>query len=146
MLDFYREKIYFQVENISLQAVSSYSSDQSKTGSSGVIEHYTQVVWAETAEVGCGYMAHLVNRRYERVKHLFPLNLIENLTINIFMFVNNWIVISCIVRFFHQVLVCNYGPAGNIEGAPVYEQGETGSNCPTGTSKTPLGLCANDDN
>ena len=62
------------------------------------------------------------------------------------MFVKDWIVISCVVWLFHQVLVCNYGPAGNIEGAPVYEQGETGSNCPKGTTKTPLGLCANDEN
>ena len=41
---------------------------------------------------------------------------------------------------------CNYGLAGNIEGVPVYEQGETGSNCPIGTSKTPTGICANDNN
>ena len=43
-------------------------------------------------------------------------------------------------------MVCNYGPAGNIVGAPVYEQGDTGSNCPAGTSKTSQGLCAIDNN
>ena len=40
------------------------------------------------------------------------------------------------------MLVCNYGPAGNWLGNAVYEQGEPGSNCPTGTSATSAGLCA----
>ena len=39
-------------------------------------------------------------------------------------------------------MVCNYGPAGNWLGNAVYEQGEPGSNCPTGTSATSAGLCA----
>ena len=38
--------------------------------------------------------------------------------------------------------MCNYGPAGNWQGNAVYEQGEPGSNCPTGTSATSAGLCA----
>ena len=28
------------------------------TGATGVIGHYTQVVWAKTEEVGCGYMKY----------------------------------------------------------------------------------------
>ena len=48
--------------------MNSYSSDQAVTGSTGVIGHYTQVVWAETAEVGCGYMTSFVNDRLESVK------------------------------------------------------------------------------
>ena len=58
----------FQVADITLQAVNSFSSDQAVTGSTGVIGHYTQVVWAETAEVGCGYMTSFVNDRFESVK------------------------------------------------------------------------------
>ena len=58
----------FQVADITLQAVNSYSSDQAVTGSTGVIGHYTQVVWAETAEVGCGYMTSFVNDRLESVR------------------------------------------------------------------------------
>ena len=27
-----------------------------RTGATGVIGHYTQVVWAKTYEVGCGFM------------------------------------------------------------------------------------------
>ena len=42
--------------------------------------------------------------------------------------------------------MCNYGPGGNWLGAPVYEQGEPGSNCPSGTQKTSDGLCAWNDN
>jgi len=100
------ENWYNEVADITLQAVNSYSSDQAVTGSTGVIGHYTQVVWAETAEVGCGYMTSFVNDRLE------------------------------------SVLVCNYGPGGNWLGNAVYEQGEPGSNCPTGTSATSAGLCA----
>ena len=58
----------FQVADITLQAVGSYSSDQAVTGSTGVIGHYTQVVWANTAEVGCGYMTSFVNDRLESVR------------------------------------------------------------------------------
>ncbi|XP_041986924.1 venom allergen 3 homolog [Aricia agestis] len=39
---------------------------------------------------------------------------------------------------------CNYGPAGNVEGFPIYEIGTTCSNCPQGTKctdKTHRGLC-----
>ena len=49
----------------------SYSPNQTLTGSTGVIEHYTQMLWAKTEQVGCGYMAHQVyddaDLRYERV-------------------------------------------------------------------------------
>ncbi|XP_045509628.1 CRISP/Allergen/PR-1-like [Colias croceus] len=40
--------------------------------------------------------------------------------------------------------VCNYGPAGNIEGFPIYEAGTTCSNCPQGTlcgDRMHRGLC-----
>ena len=59
---------YFKVADITLRAVNSYSSDRDVTGSTGVIGHYTQVVWARTAEVGCGYMTSLVNGRLESVR------------------------------------------------------------------------------
>lgn len=41
--------------------------------------------------------------------------------------------------------ICNYGPAGNIDGFPIYEAGETCSNCPLGTrcgDQTHRALCA----
>ena len=37
-------------------AVESYSNNKTVTGATGVIGHYTQVVWADTYEVGCGYL------------------------------------------------------------------------------------------
>lgn len=40
--------------------------------------------------------------------------------------------------------VCNYGPAGNVEGFPIYEAGSACSNCPQGTQcgdKTHRALC-----
>ena len=39
------------------KALKAYSSNKAETGATGVIGHYTQVVWADTAEVGCGYMS-----------------------------------------------------------------------------------------
>lgn len=40
---------------------------------------------------------------------------------------------------------CNYGPAGNIEGFPIYEPGSTCSNCPQGTQcgdRMHRGICS----
>ena len=37
-------------------AVSEFPEDPTKAGATGVIGHYTQIVWAETSEVGCGYI------------------------------------------------------------------------------------------
>lgn len=40
---------------------------------------------------------------------------------------------------------CNYGPAGNIDGFPIYEAGITCTNCPHGTlcgDRTHRGLCS----
>ncbi|KAM3968575.1 venom allergen 5 [Aphomia sociella] len=40
---------------------------------------------------------------------------------------------------------CNYGPAGNIDGFPIYEAGVTCTNCPQGTQcgdRTHRGLCS----
>ncbi|CAF4745594.1 unnamed protein product [Pieris macdunnoughi] len=41
--------------------------------------------------------------------------------------------------------ICNYGPAGNIEGFPIYEAGPSCSNCPQGTQcgdRTHRALCS----
>ncbi|XP_060809711.1 venom allergen 3 homolog [Amyelois transitella] len=40
---------------------------------------------------------------------------------------------------------CNYGPAGNVEGFPIYEAGQTCKNCPQGTKctdRTHRALCS----
>jgi len=43
--------------------------------------------------------------------------------------------------FFSTLLVCNYGPAGNFQGEPIYTQGDTCTACPAGTS-CQQGLCS----
>ena len=60
---------YFQVKDITAQAVDSFSLDKTVTGATGDIGHYTQVVWAETTDVGCGYMTSNVNERIESVRN-----------------------------------------------------------------------------
>ena len=45
------------MNDITQAAVTSFSSNKAETGATGTIGHYTQVVWADTYEVGCGYMA-----------------------------------------------------------------------------------------
>lgn len=68
---------------------------------------YTQIIWALTDAIGCGYVYGKVNG-------------------------------SEIYR-----LVCNYYPAGNVPGEPVYEQGKPCSKCPNAkcSGKYPA-LCA----
>ena len=41
-----------------------------------------------------------------------------------------------------QILICNYGPAGNVPGEPLYKIGEPCSNCPSDTSTCVNGICA----
>ena len=77
----------------------------SKAGATGMIGHYTQVVWAKSYEVGCGYI-HYPDGSWNA-----------------------------------EMFICNYGPGGNWLGAPVYDVGVPGSECPSGTSKDELGLC-----
>ncbi|XP_022916159.1 salivary antigen-5-like [Onthophagus taurus] len=64
----------------------------------GVTGHYTQVVWADTNLVGCGYV-----RFY------------DNVTANIMP-----------AYPYKKLYVCNYGPAGNWVGENPYETGESG--------------------
>ena len=53
------------------KALKAYSSNKAETGATGVIGHYTQVVWADTAEVGCGYMTSDKNGSIESVRKLY---------------------------------------------------------------------------
>jgi len=58
---------YDEVKDMTQNARKSYSSNKAETGATGVIGHYTQVVWAESHEVGCGYMTSLKNGMFESV-------------------------------------------------------------------------------
>ncbi|XP_077534509.1 venom allergen 5-like [Haemaphysalis longicornis] len=88
--------------------VASY--DQS--GISNAIGHFTQVIWAKSRYVGCGYLQYYVpNSIYKDVK----------------------------------LYTCNYGPAGNSLGLPVYQEGLTCGACPQPTTcNESSGLCFDD--
>lgn len=47
--------------------------------------HYTQMLWAASVRIGCGYVNHMVGNRNT------------------------------------VLLVCNYGPAGNVRGGRLYD-------------------------
>jgi len=61
------ERWYDEVKDMTTKALKAYSSNKAETGATGVIGHYTQVVWADTAEVGCGYMTSDKNGSIESV-------------------------------------------------------------------------------
>lgn len=68
---------------------------------------FTQLLWAKTREIGCGF------------------------------------VVKNKVRAYFIIIICNYGPGGNIYLEPVYEMGKHCSKCPVNTTcnnKYP-GLC-----
>ena len=65
--------LFVKVKDITNKAVDSFSSNNAVTGSTGVIGHYTQVVWADTTDVGCGYMTAKNNGRFETVRNFLLL-------------------------------------------------------------------------
>ena len=132
------------------------------------VGHYTQFVWAWTRKVGCGLTKYLQGNNYLQVRtdvqeagwtslihcslgtlystlrprRLYPAtavvhtvcsqNVLESLIIK------DGIVTTHVSMMF-QLLVCNYGPGGNIMGQAIYgTEGETGSKCENGVEN---GLC-----
>ncbi|XP_064077746.1 uncharacterized protein LOC135195431 [Macrobrachium nipponense] len=98
---------YDEVKDVPKSLVDNYQS----IITANPIGHYTQLVWAETYEVGCGAMIHgpcssgLIS--FEVCK----------------------------------IYACNYGPGGNYISKPIYEAGDTASSCPNGKSSKYDGLC-----
>lgn len=77
--------------------------------------HYTQLVWATSEYIGCGHASFL-----------------EDISVH-----DNPKSPHVVHR-----LVCNYGPAGNIQGASVYRIGKPCSACSNKIcDKTYTGLC-----
>lgn len=75
--------------------------------------HYTQLVWADAAEIGCAATFYTtVEPTAKRKWH-------------------------------HLVFVCNYGPGGNYIGRPLYKIGKPCSRCPRGLKQNRKykGLC-----
>jgi len=91
---------YDEVKDFDSSTVSAYTS--AKPPQTGVVGHYTQVVWAKTQQVGCGFIQFYKD------------------------------------GFYMKNLVCNYYPAGNFLGEPLYQVGTAGADC-EGSSND--GLC-----
>jgi len=103
------ERWFDEVKDMTINALTDPTGENN--GATGVIGNYTQAAWAETTDVGCGYLS-IKKGGYRKGS------------------------------FLKSYMACNYGPGGNIGGRSIYEQGEPGSKCPTGTTKTAEGLCA----
>ena len=88
-----------------------------------VIGHYTQFVWGETYQVGCGILISEVC--IGSISRYTTINLLQK------------------KKYKFHYLVCNYYPSGNVVNDPVYIRGEPCSACPEGTICKD-GLCAKD--
>jgi len=96
-------------------AVSSYDPAESTDGQA--VGHYTQLVWATTSRLGCGFVMWEAPEGWTSPG-------------------GKWF------KAYYKYTVCNYGPGGNMLGAPIYEEGPPATSCPPGTTaNTDSGLC-----
>ena len=64
-----------QVANWPSGNVGSFSQD----GATGVVGHYTQLVWGATAKVGCGYIAYIdTNKPQYQYRQVMITNIFAN--------------------------------------------------------------------
>ncbi|CAL4097389.1 unnamed protein product, partial [Meganyctiphanes norvegica] len=108
---------YDEVKDVPVKSISNYDLSSGKllkkTG------HYTQMVWGNTYEVGCGAVSYDGGGAVVEGSDHFTEG---------------------------RILICNYGPAGNNPGSEVYKIGSTASKCgKPGRSKTYPNLCASTD-
>ncbi|XP_037795137.1 uncharacterized protein LOC119590552 [Penaeus monodon] len=85
--------------------VPNYLTKSFRMMDHAVIGHYTQLVWAETREVGCGATYHDCSK----------------------VFKGRMWKLKC------KIYVCNYGPTGNYVRKPMYSIGPPASACPPDT-------------
>ena len=99
---------YDEVKDFPAANVDNFSQN----GATGLIGHYTQMVWGETKRIGCGVMYYRDARPFAA---RFP---------------------------FRKTFVCNYYPPGNFLGRRVYKQArresQIASDCRNGSDN---GLC-----
>lgn len=98
-----------------VQYVPNYLTKSYRSMDHAVIGHYTQLVWAETREIGCGAAYHDCSKVFKG---------------------RSW-KLKC------KIYVCNYGPTGNFLSKPMYTIGPPASACPKGSypSAQYPGLC-----
>jgi len=98
-----------------------------------IIGHYTQMVWAKTKEIGCGYIMVPCKTDGCTFRDDIPdgISVISGAS-------STWLKNKqCEYR--QIFVVCNYGPTGNYIGQPIYKSGgKPGSDCPNGHDD---GLC-----
>jgi len=73
----------------------------------GAYGHFTQVVWATTWKIGCGYAAYPPASNGRNESSIFKTE---------------------------ELYVCNYGPSGNLRGQKMYRKGAPTAKCPYETS------------
>jgi len=56
---------YKEVKDFDSDAIASFQIGKKDTHT-GVVGHYTQVIWAKVTKIGCGYIERLVGKMYER--------------------------------------------------------------------------------
>lgn len=101
-----------------------------RKGVTGKVGHYTQIVWAETYKIGCGYIMYKKGKKFNKVWYQMNRK---------FVIIILKRTISCeIILSIFKVLVCNYGPGGNEAGGSMYKIGRAGSLCSNGSEN---GLC-----
>jgi len=102
--DWYNEVdgIYDPIDPTACRDVKFDSANISPFVSTSCHGHYTQVVWAESEEVGCG-VVHFNEPNPTTPPGNFPLE---------------------------TQVVCMYAIAGNLQGATMYEQGAAATMCP----------------
>jgi len=122
--------MYDEVKDFPTSQVSAFVGGMANGKKIG---HYTQIVWAETKEIGCGYfMAPCKTDECKRSREDIP----DGTSVT-FDAGSTW-PNKC-TPWREMFIVCNYGPTGNYIGQPIYKSGgKPGSDCPNGHDD---GLC-----
>lgn len=117
-LGFYNDsRANFDLQNITLQLIQfwfdevldfkpEWAKDTKDRSAQVVVGHYTQLVWADSLELGCAIVRYTTPNIHPKE---YP------------------------PKWNHVILVCNYGPGGNYLGQEVYAEGPPCSQCPPHT-------------
>ena len=52
------------------EAANHFSTDTHETHAAGIIGHFTQVVWAHTYEIGCGFISSIREEGSDKVENV----------------------------------------------------------------------------
>jgi len=125
------KNMYDEVKDFPPSRVTAMSGLTSPNGKK--TGHYTQMVWAETKEIGCGYV--IVRCKPGQCGGTSRDDIPDGISVT-FDANSTW-PNKCDKSYMY--VSCNYGPTGNWIGEPVYKSGgKPGSDCPNGHDD---GLC-----